>query len=161
MSPGSWLPSVRLDAHGMHRLLGALEAEIMQALWERADRSAPEVHQALGRRVALNTVVTVLNRLTDKGLLRRSGTRRSYRYQPAHTRAEFVTSVTRELVEGMVRDFGDVAADCGRTARVDLHGRRSPVPSAGLHRHPADVGTALPQGHLRSLDPERIDGSAI
>ena len=105
-----WLSAVRLDARGMQRLLGALETDIMEALWSGAERTTPEVYAALGQRVMLNTVTTVLKRLTDKGLVTRTGTRRSYRFRPAVTRDEFVAAVTRQLAEGMVQDFGDLAA---------------------------------------------------
>lgn len=105
-----WLSAVRLDARGMQRLLGALEADLMEALWAGAERTAPEVYAALGQRVTLNTVMTVLMRLTDKGLVARTGTRRNYRFRSAVSRAEFVAEVTRQLAQGMVQDFGDLAA---------------------------------------------------
>lgn len=92
----------------------------MQVLWERGEAGAPEVMAALDGRVALNTVVTVLNRLTAKGLLRRSGARRSYRHRPLCTQEEFVASVTRELVRGMVQDFGSAAAVAFTEATRDL-----------------------------------------
>lgn len=105
-----WLSAVRLDAWGMRRLLGSLEAAIMEVLWQSGERTGPELHAAMGRRVALNTVQTVLTRLTDKGLVARTGTRRNYRFRAAVSRAEFVASVTRELAQGMVADFGSLAA---------------------------------------------------
>lgn len=110
MSFERWLPSVRLDARGMERLLGALEAEIMQVLWQRGESTAPEVRAALGNRVALNTVATVLSRLAAKDLVERRGQRRPYRFRPLFGRDEFVAAVARELVAGMVEDFGDAAA---------------------------------------------------
>lgn len=82
----------------------------MEALWADGERTAPEVYAALGQRVMLNTVMTVLVRLTDKGLVVRTGTRRNYRFRPAVSRAKFVAAVTRQLAQGMVEDFGDLAA---------------------------------------------------
>lgn len=105
-----WRPNVRLDERGLRRLLGALEADLMEILWARGESSATEAHAALGGRVALNTVVTVLTRLVAKGLALRSGARRNYRFRPALGRDEFVAGIARELVEGMILDFGTVAA---------------------------------------------------
>lgn len=82
----------------------------MEALWAGGEHTAPEVCAALGQRVMLNTVMTVLVRLTDKGLVVRTGTRRNYRFRPAVSRATFVAAVTRQLAQGMVEDFGDLAA---------------------------------------------------
>lgn len=47
-----WLSAVRLDARGMQRLLGALEAGIMETLWSDGERTAPEVCSAVGHRAA-------------------------------------------------------------------------------------------------------------
>lgn len=105
-----WLSAVRLDARGMRRLLGSLEAEIMAALWLSGEHTGPELHAAMGQRVALNTVQTVLMRLTDKGLVARTGTRRSYRFRAAVSREELIAAATRELAQGLVADFGSLAA---------------------------------------------------
>ncbi|TRY17132.1 BlaI/MecI/CopY family transcriptional regulator [Tessaracoccus rhinocerotis] len=60
---------------GRKRAPGALEAEIMQVLWDRAEPiSAREVQEALtGPEPATTTVLTVLDRLHKKGLVRRCG----------------------------------------------------------------------------------------
>lgn len=94
----------------MERLLGTLEAEVMEALWQRGESTAPEVRAALGDRVALNTVTTVLSRLARKGLVQRRGQRRMYGFRPRLSRDDFIAAVARELASGMVRDFGDAAA---------------------------------------------------
>lgn len=105
-----WLSAVRLDARGMRRLLGSLEAEIMEALWVGGERTGPELRAALGQRVALNTVQTVLTRLTERGLVARTGTRRNYRFRAAVSQEEFIAAASRELAEGLVTDFGNLAA---------------------------------------------------
>ena len=126
--PQAWQPAVRLDAVGMRRLFGPLEADVMEVLWRECPVSAPQVRAALPEAAALNTVVTVLGRLTAKGVLLRSGTRRHYRYAPTVGRDDFVAGVARRLVAGMVGDFGDVAAAAFAQAAV------APAPARGADR---------------------------
>lgn len=66
--------TIRLSADGLAKVLGDLEARVMQTAWRLA---APAAARAIHERViaehdvALHTVITVLNRLVNKGLLRR------------------------------------------------------------------------------------------
>jgi predicted transcriptional regulator len=90
------------------KLLGPLEAEVMQALWG-ADEPLT-VRQLLeqlnrGRRqpLAYTTVMTVMNRLTEKGALLRERRGRGYAYRPT------ADDVAGLAVNSVVREFGDAA----------------------------------------------------
>jgi predicted transcriptional regulator len=63
----------------------------------------------LGAGYHYKTVQTVMNRLVDKRLLLRQQRQRAFEYRAALTQDELVAQVTRNLVNGLVRDFGDVA----------------------------------------------------
>lgn len=91
--------------------LGSLEAQIMRVLWERPDLPVRDVVEALpGRRVrAYTTVMTVMNRLTEKRLLRRRSEGRAYVYMPTVSEEEFVEQLTRSMARSLINDFGDVA----------------------------------------------------
>lgn len=67
------------------RRLGGLEAELLEALWASAEPlGARELTSLLaGPPRAYTTVVTVLTRLVDKGLVERFGDGRRYLYQAA------------------------------------------------------------------------------
>ncbi|SRR5258708_3774466 len=88
--------------------LGPLEAEVMALLW-RAN-SALTVRQAAERlnatrtaELAYTTVMTVLTRLADKGVLARSRVGRSFAYTP-------VAADTADLaVRGVLAAHGDAA----------------------------------------------------
>lgn len=101
----------RLRGRRLSRLLGELEAEVMEALWRRETASIREVWEDVRRRrrVAFNTVMTVMNRLVDKDLLRREDRRGNYRYSPRVTRERFLARVSHDVAEALVREFGDVA----------------------------------------------------
>src|SRR5438552_3372280 len=88
--------------------LGPLEAEVMAVLW-RADGPLPvrEVAARLsaGRDAALayTTVMTVMTRLANKGILARSRSGRRFAYVP-------VAADTAEIaVRGVLAEFGDAA----------------------------------------------------
>ncbi|MEV5573103.1 BlaI/MecI/CopY family transcriptional regulator [Spirillospora sp. NPDC052269] len=65
------------------RASGALETEIMSVL-QRAGRplSTTDVQRLLTDDLAYSTVVTILTRMHDKGLLVRAKTGRAFRYAP-------------------------------------------------------------------------------
>jgi predicted transcriptional regulator len=68
--------------------LGDLEAEVMNAVWDAGEATVHEVHRVLEgtRGCAYTTVMTVMGRLTDKGLLLRRKAGRAYIYAPARSR---------------------------------------------------------------------------
>lgn len=110
-------PSVhafRLKERGLERLLGGIEAAVMEVFWNQdAALSIAEVRAALApdRPLSFNAVMTVMNNLVAKGCLDRSRSEsaRSYRYRACVSREDFVGQVTREVAQGLVRDFGELA----------------------------------------------------
>lgn len=70
-----------------------------------------EVVEALsGRRAfAYTTVMTVMTRLAAKGLLHRDPGPRPHRYRPAVSRDEFLSGLSRRVIDDLLADFGDVA----------------------------------------------------
>jgi predicted transcriptional regulator len=61
---------------------GDLEAAVLRAVWAAGEPVSPgQVRQAVGEGYAYTTVLTVLTRLFDKGLLARERAGRSYRYR--------------------------------------------------------------------------------
>ena len=106
--------SFRPSREGLAQVLGELEAEIMEFLWSGADPpplSARTVAEHVGKRRGVKhiTVVTVLNNLWRKGLLRREKEGRAYQYEPACGREEFLARVSRDVLSGMVRLGPEVA----------------------------------------------------
>jgi predicted transcriptional regulator len=89
-------------------LLGPLESEIMDVIWDAARPiSVREVVDRLndGRKpkLAYTTVMTVMTRLADKGVLARRREGRGYVYEAT---AEDAAGLA---VRGVIRDFGDAA----------------------------------------------------
>lgn len=105
-----WSPTVRLDARGVARALGELEAKIMEVVWRRdGEASCRDVCDELPRRLSFNTVATVMNNLAEKGLLVRTGRRRAYRYHAAVSREAFAARLVQVVFRGFIEDFGELA----------------------------------------------------
>lgn len=88
---------------GLRQVLGELEAEIMECMWDRGSASVREVHECLAERreIAYTTVMTVMARLADKGMLSRRQDGRAYVYTPAESRDSFCTGVVKSVVAGL------------------------------------------------------------
>lgn len=99
-------PAPRVDKY-----LGGLEAAVMEILWARGEATVRDVVAALRptRPVAYTTVMTVMSRLAEKGLLARTAAGRSYVYRPAQSREGFLGAISDRIVRDLVADFGDIA----------------------------------------------------
>jgi predicted transcriptional regulator len=82
------------------RRLGALEAEVMELAWRRGDWfGVNDVLAALpGERRAYTTVMTIVTRLCDKGLLRRRRQGRGFVYLAAASKEELAARALREVL---------------------------------------------------------------
>lgn len=84
--------------------LGELEFAIMEYVWSCSSSvTVPEVHARVGkpRRLAYTTVMTVMGRLHEKGLLHRDGSKRPYTYWPATSRADYSAGLMLGALEGL------------------------------------------------------------
>lgn len=87
--------------------LGDLERAIMDRLWAidpptpDAAMSVREIHDSLSqeRDIAYTTVMTVLDRLTKKGLVTRERDGRAWRYLPQSTSEELTAHLLRDSLE--------------------------------------------------------------
>lgn len=83
---------------------GELEARVMDILWASDVAMTPrDVHDVLRRRrqgVAYTTVMTILVRLWQKGMLNRDESGRAYAYEPVATRVEWTAQRMREVLRG-------------------------------------------------------------
>lgn len=91
--------------------LGPLEARILRTLTDRGDSSVREIVDAQSgpATLAYTTVMTVLDHLHRKGIVKRKRVGKGYRYTARFTLAELRDRMARHLVEGLVDDFGETA----------------------------------------------------
>ena len=92
-------------------VLGPLEADVMDAVWERGDTTVRDVHAVLVHRrdIAYTTVMTTMTRLAAKGLLKRDTSSLAHRYRPTVTRDEYARSTVHSVVDWLVNNFPEPA----------------------------------------------------
>jgi predicted transcriptional regulator len=102
--------------------LSPAQNEIMEIVWERGEVSASEVRQALARtrRVARNTVRTLLERMEDKGWLTHREEGRTYLYAAALPRRDTVGRKVQAIVETLCGGSAETLI----TALLDYRGLR-------------------------------------
>lgn len=83
----------------------------MDRLWRRREATVRDIVDDLARSrsLAYTTVMTIMTRLHEKGLLAREREGKTYVYRPAFSRDEHRARLSRGLVRGLVDEFGDVA----------------------------------------------------
>jgi predicted transcriptional regulator len=78
------------------RELGPLEQRILESVWERGDATVRELIAGGYEGLAYTTVMTTLDRLFKKELLKRSTEGQAFRYFPLISREEFHRRVAGE-----------------------------------------------------------------
>ena len=91
---------------GLRQIMGDLETEVMECVWDLGSASVKEVHECLleRREIAYTTVMTVMSRLVAKGLLVSRPAGRAYVYEAAVGREEFCAGVVRGFMAGVFAD---------------------------------------------------------
>jgi predicted transcriptional regulator len=87
----------------MAKLLGPLEAELMEVVWaSKRPLTARDVERDAGTPSKYVTVLTVLNNLATKGVLRRERRGKALVFEPVKSREEFLSSVSEQVVRGLI-----------------------------------------------------------
>jgi predicted transcriptional regulator len=94
---------------GVKQVLGKLEAEVMNVLWQRPDQTVSEVEERLRRRrdIAHTTVLTTLDRMYRKGYLVRGKQGKAFVYAPRYTQDEFERGLAQEVLAGLLGGLGE------------------------------------------------------
>ncbi len=97
--------------HSLADVLGPLETEIMDVVWDQGEVTVRDVHRALSedRSIAYTTVMTTLGRLSDKGLLERREDQPAHRYSARLSREQYARSTVKSVVDWLVSHFPDPA----------------------------------------------------
>jgi predicted transcriptional regulator len=125
--------TVRLSADGIAKVLGDLEARLMRVVWDLGQPApARAIHEVVleEHEVASLTVITVLNKLVSKGLLRRAKRDGLYHYHAVLPREEFMAQASRRVVEGIMA----LAPDAVAASFVDVLSEQDPEKLTELAR---------------------------
>ena len=102
--------------------LAPLEFDCMNVLWPLGEATVRDVRQALAptRPRAYTTIMTILDRLAQKGVVARRKAGRAWVYRPNLSADEARRHAVAQLVDGLLRWLGGGACRASLTA----HGRR-------------------------------------
>lgn len=105
MTPGSFYFDP--DGSGAAVFLGPTEARLMELLWRQGPMSGKQAQHYLRREgtIAYTTVVTILIRLADKGLVERLKVGRSFLWQPLVERDQFLADRIGRVESCLARNF--------------------------------------------------------
>ncbi len=80
--------------------IGDLEADVMSVIWEKGQATVQDVLDDLAprRSLAYTTVMTVMSRLAEKGILQREKVGRAFVYRPVVPQEKAAGSLLRSLV---------------------------------------------------------------
>ncbi|MBI3486204.1 BlaI/MecI/CopY family transcriptional regulator [Candidatus Daviesbacteria bacterium] len=94
------------------KILGELESEIMEIVWQYSEPVSVRIvteNLQKKRKIAYTTIMTIMARLVDKGLLKRNQAGKAYSYQPTYSKDKFLTRISRQIIKNFISSFGDAA----------------------------------------------------
>ncbi len=96
---------------GLKKVLGHLEADVMEIVWAQKKATVREVYDVLRQRrdLAYTTVMTIMTRLAEKGILQKEKVGNAYLYAPVLSKNELLNSVVTEVIDGLLADFAEPA----------------------------------------------------
>jgi predicted transcriptional regulator len=84
--------------------LGSLEAEMMEHVWLLGEISVRDLHSRSASRLAYTTIMTTVDRLYKKGMLRRRKVGKAYLYAPALSRQDYRERLAQSLISIALHD---------------------------------------------------------
>lgn len=102
----------RLHKPGIRKVLGDLEADIMEAVWDLgpgASVTVREVHERLKgpRGAAYTTVMTIMGVLVKKGMLAVNKSSFAHRYRAKQTREAFTRLAVGRVLDQLLTEFAE------------------------------------------------------
>lgn len=94
------------------KILSDSESEIMEIIWRNGQTCVRDVLKELKKRkkIAYTTVMTVMSRLHEKGVLKRKmNGRGAFVYEPISDKKTFIEKKTEKIIKGLLSEYGDVA----------------------------------------------------
>lgn len=94
-----------------HVSLGPLEQEVMKCAWQKKNCTARDIVDCLSqeRKIAYNTIQTIMTRLVDKGLLKRKLEGKTHTYKPAAKQKNVLSCLLNQTMGNFTSQFGENA----------------------------------------------------
>lgn len=96
---------------GYKKVLGDLEADVMKIIWKNGKATVRDVYEQLRleKNLAYTTVMTIMGRLAEKGLLAKEAQGNAYVYTPTISEKDFAKKVVSEVIDGLLEEFAEPA----------------------------------------------------
>ncbi|MDP2684340.1 MAG: BlaI/MecI/CopY family transcriptional regulator [bacterium] len=93
------------------KIFGTLEREVMEIIWVKRSVTVREIFEQIKqkRKIAYTTVMTIMDRLFTKGILKRKKLGKTYLYNSFVTKSDFFEKTSKNIINDLIHDFGDVA----------------------------------------------------
>ncbi|QJD81929.1 BlaI/MecI/CopY family transcriptional regulator [Cohnella herbarum] len=111
------IKKMNMGSEGLNRFFGPLESRIMDILWTSEGLSVKEVQAILDQEspISINTVMTIMNRLLDKGhlakLMTGTGRARAAKFCPILSREQFLSEQTKQVSQGLIQEYGSLVVN--------------------------------------------------
>lgn len=108
---------INVDEQGLNRFFGPLEAKIMDILWSSNPLSIREVQSIITQEtsITINAVMTVMNRLVEKGHLTKAtvgtGRARVAKFTPLQTKEQFLSEQMKIVSQGLLQEYGSLVVN--------------------------------------------------
>jgi len=88
-------------------MLGDLETDIIEVVWENKEITVRRtyLHLKEKRNLAYTTVMTVMSRLAEKGILERTKKGSAYFYKAVLNRDDFIKASVQGILGNLLKDF--------------------------------------------------------
>ncbi len=93
------------------KTLSNLEQEVMSVVWEQENCSVRDVLEIINqtRQLAYTTIATVLQRLHDKGLVKKIEDQGTIMYSARVSKERYSRNIAQSFMQKLVTSFGDIA----------------------------------------------------
>ncbi|MCP4706381.1 MAG: BlaI/MecI/CopY family transcriptional regulator [candidate division Zixibacteria bacterium] len=99
---------------GLEKFFGKLEAQVIDIVWENAPITIKRVLYFLNteqnHEYAYTTVMTVMNRLVNKNILKRTKKEHSFEYDALLSKEEFVKLAVESIITSLHKDYSTITA---------------------------------------------------
>ncbi|MBE3560571.1 MAG: BlaI/MecI/CopY family transcriptional regulator [Ktedonobacteraceae bacterium] len=108
------ITTFRADRPGVRKVLGDLEAEIMEFIWSHPSQEGVTVRDVFEvlyerRHLAYTTIMNTMTRLAKKRLLRIEKRDQAYVYFPTYTRDAFISCFVGRFLDDLLVNFSGAA----------------------------------------------------
>lgn len=106
---------MKIHEDGLNRFFGPLESLIMGIMWDQKEATAKTVQSLLEEELSYTAVMTVLNRLNEKGHLGKTTSGRgrgsNTMYYVNQSKEEFLQEQTKIVTEELIQEYGDLVVN--------------------------------------------------